>query len=584
MRNLVELIKLYKEVIGVKILLLITCLTILPPILEGLSTTFILPLLHGIEADNPANNFFRKVFFTIGFEFNLLNVLIAMVATVSTGAILLIIQSAVTAKALNDLSVKLRRKLIKETFNLNYQTAAGFSHGYLNHTIVNEANSVIFSFQLMATLAISLLYALVYTMIPMFINPLLVGLMMILGVLLLPVLQYINKKAKDYSKLSSQKYSTIQSLLIQALTNFKYLKATNKNIELESHINNESQKLGEVQYKQKLLASISKYGFEPFVILIVSALVYFFVEIKGQSLIECGFLLFLLNRSIRSVLGMQQNLQKLYNSWGSIDIIKNYLLELKLNKEDVNIDKVKFSPGEIKLECVSFSYGEKEVIRSLSLTIKENTTVAFVGESGSGKSTLVNLILGLLKPSSGSISLNKTSYSDLNLKRLRENVGYITQENVIFNDTFKNNISVWSCCEEKDLRKLEEVSKKAQLYDFIANSENKFDEVLGENGVALSGGQRQRVSIARELYKSPSILVCDESTSALDTATEKEIQKNIDEMKGDCTIILIAHRLSTVKNADQIHVLKEGKIIESGTYEELLLNGEEFKRMVELQS
>ena len=161
MRNLIELIKLYKEIIGLKTLLVLTFLMILPPILEGISTLFLLPLLQGLDADNSANIFFKKVFMLINFDFTLMNVLIAMVITVTIGSSILIFQAAVTGKALNNLAINLRSKLIKETFMLKYEKAIKYSHGFLNHTIVNEANSVVFSFQIMATLAISILYALV---------------------------------------------------------------------------------------------------------------------------------------------------------------------------------------------------------------------------------------------------------------------------------------------------------------------------------------------------------------------------------------------------------------------------------------
>lgn len=586
MRNLKELVALYREVIGWRVLCLLTVLMIFPPILEGLSATFILPLLQGLEADSPAVNTFREIFKYSGISFTLFNLLVLMVLTVTVSSVILILHAAVTGKALNQLTIKLRKRLIEETFQLDYQKASSYSHGHLNHAIVNEANAVVFSFQLLATLTISSIYALVYTLIPLMINPTLVFFMIVVGAVFLPLFKIFNKKAKRYSKLSSLKSSSLQSFIIQAITNFKYLKATNRHGDIANHINVESEDLGNVKYKQSFLSSLSKFGFEPMIVMIVASLIFYFVEVKGESIIECGFLLFLMNRSMRSVLGMQQNLQKLFSSWGSVHVIRKYMSELKENQEADVIDHTTIQNGDIRLKDVSFFYGDTKIIDSVSLHIKKNSTIAFVGESGSGKSTLVNIIIGLLKKGTGQIFIGEHGYDEISLKSFRKKVGYITQENVIFNDSFRNNITMWDSTgdESEQVEKLSKVVNKAHLKEFIDTSELGLDTILGENGVKLSGGQKQRVCIARELYKQPSILVCDEATSALDTATEKEIQRNIDEMKGECTIILIAHRLSTVKNADEIFVLKNGSIIESGNYDSLIALDGQFKEMVSLQS
>ena len=205
--------------------------------------------------------------------------------------------------------------------------------------------------------------------------------------------------------------------------------------------------------------------------------------------------------------------------------------------------------------------------------------VAFVGASGAGKSTLVTMLTGLLRPSSGRIAIGGVSYDKIDHRELREGIGYVTQESVIFNDTVHNNISLWSSDADSRNRVIA-TARAAGASDFIEALPDGYDSLLGDNGINISGGQRQRISIARELYKDASLLIFDEATSALDTESELEVQNSIDTLRGDKTIILIAHRLSTVKNCDMIFVLKEGRVVEQGDYDHLYNLDGEFTRMV----
>jgi ABC-type multidrug transport system fused ATPase/permease subunit len=196
---------------------------------------------------------------------------------------------------------------------------------------------------------------------------------------------------------------------------------------------------------------------------------------------------------------------------------------------------------------------------------------------------LLNIIGGLLTPSGGSISIDGLPYTNLNKDLFRKRIGYITQEPVIFDDSIRNNIVMGDEANFDPIR-LARTIQKAHLASFINNLPQKEETQLGNNGISLSGGQRQRISIARELYKNAELLILDEATSALDSETELEIQKSIDELKGQYTILIVAHRLSTIVQADRIIVLKEGSISQMGSFDELIQLGTDFKKMVEMQS
>lgn len=195
----------------------------------------------------------------------------------------------------------------------------------------------------------------------------------------------------------------------------------------------------------------------------------------------------------------------------------------------------------------------------------------------------MNLICGLLKPTKGQVNINGKSIVDFDLRQYQNRIGYISQEPVIFNDTIFNNVTFWDTKSESNLKKFQDALQKASIIEFVNSLTEKEETILGNNGVNLSGGQKQRISIAREIYKEIDILVLDEATSALDSDNERLIQENIEALHGDLTIIIIAHRLSTIRNVDTIYLLEKGKITSQGTFDELIIKSERFKKMVELQ-
>ena len=201
-----------------------------------------------------------------------------------------------------------------------------------------------------------------------------------------------------------------------------------------------------------------------------------------------------------------------------------------------------------------------------------NKSIAFVGKSGSGKTTLANLICLLLKPNAGEIYIDNINSSDIETESWRDQIGYVSQETIIFDDTISNNISLSSKKEKGDqelLSRIKDSAAQANIDQFIESLPNGYETYVGGSGLKLSGGQRQRIFIARELFRNPKLLILDEATSALDNISEKAIQKSIDLLKGKITVILIAHRISTLKNTDYLYVLNEGKIEECGTFRDL---------------
>lgn len=260
-------------------------------------------------------------------------------------------------------------------------------------------------------------------------------------------------------------------------------------------------------------------------------------------------------------------------------------------KEKENPTHIKSFEHQIEFKNVSFSYNSPTkdgrsqtiwVLKNINLTIPKGKTIALVGQSGGGKSTLVDLIPRYYDVQEGEVSIDGINVKDLGINDLRQLIGNVNQEAILFNDTFRNNISFG--VEGATDKQIEDAAKIANAYDFITQSENGFETNIGDRGSRLSGGQRQRVSIARAILKNPPILILDEATSALDTESERLVQDALERLMKTRTTVAIAHRLSTIKNADEICVLHEGQIVERGTHQELLDKDGYYKKLHDMQS
>ena len=283
---------------------------------------------------------------------------------------------------------------------------------------------------------------------------------------------------------------------------------------------------------------------------------------------------------IENINDLTQNYQKVVVSMTRVsEILENGLYQ----DETFGNKEIKDLKGIVEFKNVSFSYpGEENTLNNFNLTLEPNKKIAIVGKSGQGKSTLFNLLTRIFDANEGNILLDNIDIKDLSEETLRKNISIIRQEPFIFNKTIKENFMLID--KEISLEEIRKYSKLAYIDDYIMSLPNKYDTILGEGGVNLSGGQKQRLSIARTLSKQSKVILFDEATSALDNQSQEYIKKAIDNLVTDHTVVIVAHRLSTIMDADIIHVVDKGQIVASGSHLELLKTSDIYKNLYETES
>ena len=323
--------------------------------------------------------------------------------------------------------------------------------------------------------------------------------------------------------------------------------------------------------------------------LVCAALLMWHFELSNAEILtSVVFAGLIASRFIPAMNSLISNIGSLWNISPFVEGIASLKNELvsKKNREirlvNSNLIEVQKEWNTIEFKNVSYSYNNSETLAldNINVEIERGKIYGLAGPSGSGKSTFADLLLSLLKPSAGKIFVNNFDLDNINLELWRKRIAYVPQEFFILDDTLRSNIAFGIPEEDKQDERIWECLKAANLHDFIKLLENGLDTPLGDRGICLSGGQKQRVSLARALYKNPDILVLDEATSALDSISERKIQNAINSLSGKVTVLIIAHRLTTIIQADTIFLLDKGKILAKGNYDELYSENLLFKKMV----
>jgi len=566
-------------------------LSILIGFLDGLGLTMFLPLLQMADGGAAASgeglgnlSFIVDGFNAMGIDLNIKVALLMLFIFFSLKGIIVFIASVYKVKINQFFVSTLRINLTKLFARYSFRAFVTSDIGRIQNSFTAEIARISSAYSNYSECIQQIVMVLVYLGFVFMVDWKFALLVCLGGLVSNFFFRNLFKKTKLQSTELTKNNSNFHGLIIQYITNFKYLKAT-------GFLNTYAKKLigGIKQIESNntqigiLNAQITALR-EPFMIGIVCLVILLQVTYLDGNLGSIMISLLFFYRALTALMAFQSKYNNFLAASGALDNIADFEDELNKNAETTGSITIDYFKHSVKLINTDFGYDEADgVLKKVDLTVNKNQTIAFVGESGSGKTTLVNLISGLLKPNNGDVLIDGISQKDLNMNAYQSRKGYISQDPVMFNDTIFNNVTFWAEPTPENKLKFSEAINKAAIAEFISSLKKKEDTLLGNNGINLSGGQKQRISIARELYKDIDILILDEATSALDSETEREIQENIDELKGKYTILIIAHRLATIKNADTIYLMDKGKIVGQGSFSELSLTSERFRRMVELQ-
>ena len=479
----------------------------------------------------------------------------------------------------------IRKELVDNIFELKLSNFDKYSTGTFQERIKNDPQTiarVVNAGQRYLTQVITKIGVIIYIMC---INWIL-GLIYISGIIIVALIdshtQEVSKQKNKLTRASDEKVNSILSEIIRGIRDIKLLNFKNS---IKNLIGNELDKNNENIIDKDTYDSLMS-RFKRIVLLTTVLLVIIigikFVELKMITPANL-IVLYLYYGNIFTLMDNFSSLRSCLKEYElAVERIFDLCDESKYPKDSYGKTNIKDFKGKICFENVTFGYNKnKTVLNDLSFTIEAKDTVALIGESGSGKTTIFNLITKSYDINEGKLLFDDIDINELNEETIRKNVSIITQSPYIFNMSIKDNLRLVK--PNTTQKEMDEVCQKACFYEYVMSLPEKYDTIIGEGGVNLSGGQKQRLAIARALLKDCKILLFDEATSALDNITQKEIQESIDNISKDYTIIIVAHRLSTIMNCNKIYMLDKGKIVDSGTHKELLKNNKNYQKMYNLE-
>lgn len=558
-------------------------------LMDGLGLAMFIPLLQTVDGGESnvevlGNlSFLAKGLVYLGVPLNLIGVLGVILVFFVIKGVFKFLEGYYKTQLQYSFIKKLRFDLIDSLAGYEYGSFVKSDSGKVQNTISGEVNRVIMAYRSYFLTAQAGIMVIVYLGLAFSVNAQFTVLVIGGGLITNRVFKRIFDSTKKYSRKLSEEGHHFQGLLIQMAAFFKYLKATAGNQDYKEKLKSKVQNLENSQRRIGINNAVIDAIREPIIIVIVVVviLIEFFILGGSISIIILSLLFFY--RALSYVISFQGHWNNFLANYGALENIQEFSNELHGKQETISGKEFQEFNDNIKFDKVHFGYEGKKVLKNISFSIQKNQTVALIGESGSGKSTIMNLLTGIITPQNGQLLFDGESIEKFNVLSLRKKIGYITQEPVIFDDTIYNNVTFWAENSPKNELRFWNALEQASIADFVRNLPEREHSRMGSNGILVSGGQKQRISIARELYKEVELMLMDEATSSLDSDTEKSIQENIELLKGKYTIVIIAHRLATIKNSDKIILVSNGEIVDADHFNGLMESSPIFKKMVMLQ-
>ena len=591
MRQLKELIfynRVFYRFAGWRVPMLVL-LALVGGLLDVIGIVSLLPLLQVAmgEADNNApTRIALEVMTKLGLPSDFKSMALIIVAIFLAKGSFVFAHSFWTIHTITTVRKNIQTRLAKRIGDANFTFYTEQNTGHMINVLTNETKRFSSGLKVFGQVLVGLIYIAIYVpailTLQLILSPILVVATLVVFIAVRPLIE----RTRLLSISASQQNSALAAELIQFVHAIPYLKATATLPNLRQHVRARVKEVANLDLRMGLRTAILGGFKEPVAVAVLIIYILIEVEIGGGSLASVAVVGLLLYRLLNQTLGLPAAFQRINQLTGSINFVVDFTRDVTEAAEHDGPNVIKSIDSDIVFSNVRFDRGDRNILRDINLKIPQHQTIGVVGESGAGKTTFFHLLTGLLEPSDGSITVAGQDYHSLQRRSLRRLIGYVPQDPVIINDTIANNICLYACdpgnpeCREKIIS----AAAAANCETFLESTPDGLDTMVGDRGMRLSGGQRQRIAIARELFKDPELLIFDEATSSLDSQSEAYVQDSIDQLHGKRTIVIIAHRLSTMRHCDWLYVFADGSVIEQGGFNELYGNADSaFRRMCEQQ-
>jgi ATP-binding cassette subfamily C protein len=556
-------------------------LVLLASATQGAQVLLLVPLMQVVGLDVQQGSVgwlaesVARAFEFVGMPLTLPSVLGTFVVFTAVLAFLTRTQSVYNFKLQQDFVATLRRRLYRAIANADWLTFSRIRSSDFTHALTNELERVGAATASLLWMVTNTVLVFAYILLAVRLSAAMTGMVFAAGLVLILVLRRKTSRAHGIGEDISEVGNMLYSAATEHLSGMKTVKSygvEERNIKMFSRL---SERVARVYTSSISNSAATSFWFTVGSAAILSAILYASVEILGMTAAELLLLLFLFNRMIPLFNSIQSYYQIYLNQLPAFAGVMELQArcEAAAEPQPRKLEAVDLREG-IRFEGVSFSYGGEEALAALGeldLTIEAEKTTAIAGPSGAGKSTIADLVMGLIVPYRGRVLVDGKPLSPERLKSWREQIGYVAQDTFLFNDTVRANL-LWACPGASE-EEIWQTLKLAAAEGFVAELPDGLETTLGDRGVRLSGGERQRLALARALLRKPSLLILDEATSALDSENEGRIREAIEGLHGSTTILIITHRLSTIRGADVIYVLEQGRLVESGSWQVLMSNG-----------
>ena len=559
---------------------LMTGLGFLAGIFGSIGIGAVIPLFSFITqgqaiGDDLISQTIAKVFSTINLPFTLPLLLTLMVLLSILKSLTTFFANYISSKFAAQYERDMRTNMFVKIVNSRWLHLIEQKPGYIERVLMNDISTSSSILTYISNIILTLASLATYIVVAMNISMPITLTTLLVGMIIFLALKPIFYKTRKITEKMSKTDKKTAHHILEVLFGMKIVKSLNAEKKVTQLAEVDFKDLEHRRVQSGVYQSIVGSLMEPIGISFVAILFLLNYRSPAFNIAAFAAIVYMVQKMFNFIQAIQGKINSINGVVPFLQVMLDYW-EGAANNQEIDGDSDKFSfKDKIELKNVSFAYSRtSHILKNLNLDIKKSEMIGIIGPSGGGKTTLVDLMLRLFTPGSGEILIDNQSINKINLKSWRENIGYVAQDIFLINDTIENNIKFYD--ESINHGRVIEAAKMANIYDFIETLPEGFQTNIGERGIKLSGGQRQRIALARTLIRKPEILILDEATSSLDSDSEALIQNSIKELRGKTTLIVIAHRLSTVQHADKLYAINNGEIVESGTPDELLSNKDSY--------